>query len=100
MDENLFNELLASVQEAGSILRDEQQPSRSFYIDGIDVKKIREKLNLSQREFSQMMSISVRTLQNWEQGHREPTGPARVLLLVAEQHPEVVLQTVHGLDAG
>lgn len=98
MDDKLFNDLLASVQEAGSILREEKQPSRSFHIDGIDVKKIREKLNLSQREFSQMMSISIRTLQNWEQGHREPTGPARVLLLVAEQHPEAVLQTVHGLD--
>ncbi|NSW54062.1 MAG: helix-turn-helix domain-containing protein [Anaerolineae bacterium] len=95
MDEKLFNELLASVQEAGSILRDEASPARSFQIDNLDVKKIRETLDLSQREFALMLSISVRTLQNWEQGRREPTGPARILLLVAEQHPDIILQTVH-----
>ncbi|MDP3070358.1 MAG: helix-turn-helix domain-containing protein [Opitutaceae bacterium] len=47
-----------------------------------------------QSEFARMMGISVDTLQNWEQGSRQPSGAARVLLRVAEKHPEVVLEAV------
>jgi putative transcriptional regulator len=50
---------------------------------------IRLKLNLSQSAFAGLMGVSVRTLQDWEQGRREPQGPADALLRIAEQHPEV-----------
>jgi len=50
---------------------------------------IRLKLNLSQSEFAGLMGVSVRTLQDWEQGRRYPQGPAIALLRIAEQHPEV-----------
>ena len=50
---------------------------------------IREKLDLSQDAFASLMGVSVRTVQDWEQGRRQPQGPAKSLLRVAEQHPEV-----------
>ena len=50
---------------------------------------IREKLNLSQSAFASLMGVSKRTIQDWEQGRRKPQGPAKSLLRVAEQHPEV-----------
>lgn len=52
-------------------------------------QKIRQKLNLSQSAFAGLMGVSVRTLQDWEQGRRDPQGPAVALLRIAEQHPEV-----------
>jgi len=52
----------------------------------------RQKLGLSQSRFARLLSISVRTLHHWEQGTRTPSGAARVLLRVAAQHPEVVLE--------
>ena len=55
------------------------------------VAATRSKLRLSQTKFAELLGISVRTLHNWEQGRRKPTGAARVLLRVASRHPEVVL---------
>lgn len=55
-------------------------------------KEIRARLNLSQSEFAGLMGVSVRTVQDWEQDRREPSGPAKSLLRIAEQHPEVFLE--------
>jgi len=55
-----------------------------------DVKIIREKTGLSQSAFAALMGVSVRTLQDWEQGRRNPSGPAYALLRVAERHPEAL----------
>ncbi len=52
-------------------------------------QEIWQKLNLSQSAFAGLMGVSVRTLQDWEQGRRNPQGPAVALLRIAEQHPEV-----------
>lgn len=54
-------------------------------------KKIREKLKLSQFAFACLMGVSVRTIQDWEQGRRKPKGPAKSLLRIAEQNPEAFL---------
>lgn len=94
MKDELFQELLESVREGGRILTGEAQPSRRFQIEEPDVTAVRELYGLSQEQFAAMLGISVRTLQNWEQGRRRPQGPARVLLRVAETHPEAVLDTV------
>lgn len=50
---------------------------------------IRSKLKLSQSAFAGLLGVSMRTLQDWEQGRRNPQGPAIALLRIAEQHPEV-----------
>ncbi|MBN1936833.1 MAG: helix-turn-helix domain-containing protein [Anaerolineae bacterium] len=94
MNEELFAELVASVREGGAILRGETAPSRQFLIDGLDVKGIRERYQLSQDQFALLMGISVKTLQNWEQGRRVPEGPARVLLQVVARHPDAVWDVV------
>ena len=54
-------------------------------------KKIREILKLSQATFASLMGVSVRTVQDWEQGRRAPRGPAKSLLRIAEQNPEIFL---------
>jgi putative transcriptional regulator len=55
-------------------------------------KEIRVKLGLSQAAFAALMGVSLRTVQDWEQGRREPSGPAKSLLRIAEQFPEVFIQ--------
>ena len=53
---------------------------------------IREKMHLSQIAFAGLIGVSVRTLQDWEQGRRKPSGSALQLLRIAEQEPEVLLR--------
>jgi putative transcriptional regulator len=53
---------------------------------------IRAKLRLSQAAFAGLMGVSVRTVQDWEQGRRKPSGPAEALLRIAEQKPDVFTQ--------
>ena len=55
-----------------------------------NVAGIREKTGLSQARFAQLLGVSVRTLQDWEQGRREPSGAAKTLVKVARLHPEVL----------
>ena len=55
-------------------------------------REIRLKLELSQAAFAGLMGVSLRTVQDWEQGRREPSGPAKSLLRVAEQRPEVFME--------
>ncbi len=55
---------------------------------------IRARLNLSQSAFAGLMGVSLRTVQDWEQSRREPSGPAKTLLRVAEQHPDILLALV------
>ncbi len=52
-----------------------------------DVPGIRKRLGLSEEAFAGFMGVSVGTLRNWEQGRREPQGPARALLLIADKKP-------------
>lgn len=55
------------------------------------VSSIREGTGLSQSQFATLIGVSVRTLQDWEQGRRTPSGPAKMLLRVAEKNPKVLL---------
>lgn len=90
MKKEMFAELLESVKQAGRIHRGEVKPSREYVFEAQDIQAIRAKLGKSQAEFSRMIGVSVDTLQNWEQGRRQPVGPARALLVVAARAPKVV----------
>ena len=93
MKKELFEELLESVKQAKAIEQGELKPARTFHLNPkTDIVKVRGKLGLSQSKFAAVMGISADTLQNWEQGRRSPTGPARVLLKIATKHPEVLLE--------
>ena len=94
MDAQNFERLLASAKEAKEIMNGQKEPSRQFFIEEPNPKEIRAKMSLTQDQFAALMNISVYTLRNWEQGRRYPEGPARVLLNVANNHPEVLLEMV------
>lgn len=94
MKDELFDELVESIREGGAILREEAEASRTTDFEDPNVAAIREEYGLSQAKFAALLGISVRTLQNWEQGRRHPQGPAKVLLRVAARHPRAVLDSV------
>jgi putative transcriptional regulator len=96
MKKQLFDELVSSIHEAGAIRRGEKTPARKFVFTPAQVRSIRLKLKKSQSEFAQMIGVTISTLQNWEQGRREPQGPARALLVVAAKAPEVVAKALAG----
>ena len=56
-----------------------------------DIAGIREGTRLSQAQFARLLGVSVRTLQDWEQGRRAPSGAARTLLMVADRNPRALL---------
>ena len=56
------------------------------------VAKIRQKTGLSQARFAQLLGVSVRTLQDWEQGRRAPSGAARTLLMIAAKNPRALIE--------
>ena len=77
MKDELFNDLVTSVREAGAIMRGEMKPSRVFKVENPDAKQIRKQMALTQTQFAALLGISVGTLRGWEQGRRNPQGPAR-----------------------
>jgi putative transcriptional regulator len=95
MNEKDFDLLCESIRQAGEIRRGVRKPSRTFVIEDPNPKAIRERLGLSQSRFASIIGVSVRTLQNWEQGRREPEGPAKALLRVVDREPQAVLNALH-----
>lgn len=91
--EELGEKLLQSVREmkAGSI-------SRATQVAPNEVAQARLKTGLSQSQFAQALHISPRTLQEWEQGRRSPSGAAKALIGIAYRHPEVIAESLQ--DAG
>ena len=62
----------------------------------LDVAAIRRRTGMAQPAFARRIGVSLATLRNWEQGHRSPTGPARVLLALVERNPLIVEETLGG----
>lgn len=91
---DINQELLESIEHVKAYQRGEME-FRTTIVTPKEVtppKLIRERLNLTQEEFAQRLRVSVRTLQDWEQGRRKPTGPALSLLRIADQEPDVFLR--------
>ncbi len=89
-----FDELMESVQQMDEIQRGERQPSREFTVTAVQVKEIRKATGLSQAKFAAMIDVQIGTLRNWEQGRREPTGPAKALLRAIHKDPAHVLEAL------
>jgi putative transcriptional regulator len=83
MKDEDFQKLLLSVKQMGTIMRGGKLAHRRTTLTDLDVKGLRERTGLTQSDFSQMIGVSIRTLQNWEQGRREPEGPAKALYFPA-----------------
>jgi putative transcriptional regulator len=94
MDKKLFDRLVESVGQMNEIARGERAPSREFVIDAVRVKEIRQGTGLSQAKFALLIDVQLATLRNWEQGRREPTGPAKALLRAIRKDPIHVLQAL------
>ena len=95
MKDEDFEKLVTSVKQMRAMMSGENVPHRQTSYPATDVKALRKRLNLTQENFAAMIGVSVRTLQNWEQSHREPEGPAKALLRVVELRPEAVLEALH-----
>ncbi|MET0038004.1 MAG: NadS family protein [Candidatus Thiodiazotropha lotti] len=95
MNKEMFDELLESVQEMDEIVKGKKKASRSFDYPDPEVKAIREKIGVSQEKFAILLGVSKRTVENWEQGRRQPTGAARSLLRIVEADPEHALRALN-----
>lgn len=97
MNKKQFSELSTAVKILGRHLRGKSRPgditrTRSYPADHPAV--VRARLGLSQAEFARLLGTGLGTLRHWEQGTRQPTGAARVLLRVAARDPEAILRAV------
>ena len=95
MEQTLFDDLLQSLKEARAISKGEAPASRIFDVLPPDAKVVREQTGLTQSEFASLIQVSVKTLQNWEQHRRNPTGPAAALLKIVSSAPDVALRALH-----
>ena len=86
---NIAKEILESIQsiKAGH--------GKRYHREASDVVAVRQNLHVSQSVFAALLGVSIRTLQEWEQKRREPSGPAKRLLEIAKLHPEVLLEGQH-----
>lgn len=90
---NIGDEIIQGMAEAIEYIRGNESGAVVHKVeipDEIDVKSIREELNLSRQEFADSFGFSARTLQHWEQGNRNPHGAARVLLLLLQREPKII----------
>ena len=90
MSNEFYDNLSTSLNQALAIAKGEAEPSRQFSYDMPDIKSIRVKTGLSQQQFADKLNISPRTLQNWEQGTRNPTGAAVTLMRLLDKQPDLI----------
>lgn len=89
--------IIAGLTEALAHARGEATNTRERSVcvpDSVDVRAIRKKLDLTQREFAVRFGFSLAAVRHWEQGDRRPEGPARVLLSIIDKEPDVVRRTL------
>ena len=96
MDKKHFDNLVKSVKEmrrhmAGKPVRG----VRTTRVVVADVQAIRKSANVSQAQFAKLIGVNLRTLQNWEQGRTQPTGPALALLKIVASNPRWAIEALH-----
>ena len=108
MEKTLFKDLMASIGEAGQIARGERRASRLHVYSQARVRDLRagfsprtirqarKRMHLSQSQLAAVLKISKATLQDWEQGRREPRGPSAALICVFVKKPKAVVEALHG----
>ncbi len=94
MDNKMFNELLASVQEMDDVTQGKQAAAKVTEFPEPEVKAMRERMGVSQDKFALILGVSKRTVENWEQGRRHPTGAARSLLKIVQANPQYALEAL------
>ncbi|MGE4339223.1 MAG: helix-turn-helix domain-containing protein [Pigmentiphaga sp.] len=93
----MANKIVRGMREAVAYAKGASGDVRETFVltpAEVDVKAIRERLQLSQEAFARKFGFSVGSVRNWEQRHRRPEGPARTLLKVIETDPQAVLKAL------
>ncbi|NEV62022.1 helix-turn-helix domain-containing protein [Thiorhodococcus minor] len=88
-ERDIGREILAGIREIKAHQRGEVE-LRTHEVSEPDARAIRERMGLTQDAFAALLGVSRRTLEGWEQGRRQPRGPALALLRVASRHPEAL----------
>ncbi len=89
--------ILKSAKEALAFVEGKKSPGCAVHIpEEINVRRIRKKLAMTQKAFAEYFGVNLRTIQDWEQGRRVPSGPSRNFLHVIDQEPETVRAVLVG----
>ena len=94
MKKQLFERLVESMEQHNEIVRGSRVASRETRIDAVAVRANSALTKLSQPKFALILDVDVGTLRNWEQGRREPTGPAKALLRAIQKDPKNVMKAL------
>ncbi len=94
MNKKDIEELLASMRRVALLARSRRASARALQINAVTIKELRGRTQLSQPAFAALLGVELSTLRNWEQGRREPTGPARALLRAIRNDPENVIRAL------
>ena len=87
---SVFEGIMEGLNEAAAIARGEAEPARVYVPERVDVKAIRQRLNMTQAEFAARFSFNIARVRDWEQGRSHPDGALRAYLLVIDRETEVV----------
>ncbi len=90
-----FAELMTGLDEVQAFLAGERKGFKVHVPDEVDVKSIRNKLNMTQSRFSDTFGFSLDAIKHWEGGRRTPEAPARTLLTVIDKNPTAVITALH-----
>lgn len=83
--------MIKGMEEAVAFAKGEREQGAVVHIpEHINVRRIRKKLNMSQNTFAEYFGVPVKTIQDWEQGRRVPSGASKNFLFVIDQEPEAV----------
>ena len=85
-----FEEIKSGLEEAIAFASGKDTGAKVHRPKPIDVKSVRKKLNMTQKAFADYFGVNLRTVQDWEQGRRVPSGPSRNFLFVIDREPEAV----------
>lgn len=89
----LGSEIIAGLHDALEYAKGQSKGNKEHRVvvpEYVDVRHVRHRLNMTQKEFAQSFGFSVYSIRNWEQGKRQPEGSARALLTVIDKEPEAV----------
>lgn len=92
---SMFEELMTGLDEVQAFLAGQQKGFKVHVPDEVDVKGIRNKLNMTQSRFSETFGFSLDAIKHWEGGRRTPEAPARTLLTVIDKNPAAVITALH-----